>query len=218
MSLSQLISLGNNSAALLKNIIGSKLGSLFKPSPNHEYLFPSILSYSGFLILVCTAYKLYEKCYEGNEDKLEFAGTAVFDAHSADSDKGQKVLSGQNDMNSEQSAGGSEEHAGEEADEEGNDEEMDEELGEELGEDYGEQYGEPYEGEYGEMLDQRYGEDYGGEYGEEYDEEDGEEYSEENGEEYNEENSEEYNDEWVYPEDHQGGVQYQLKDEEVLVK
>ncbi|ANQ07265.1 Uncharacterized protein PCOAH_00015480 [Plasmodium coatneyi] len=193
MSLSQIISLGNSSAALLKDIIRSKLGSLFKPSPHYEYPLPSILSYSGFLILVCTAYKLYEKYYEGNEEKLELAGTAVFDVHTADWAKEQKAPSGQKDISSEQSASGGEEYAGEEADEEGNEEELDEELGEELEEDYGEAYGE----EYGEMIDQRYGEDYGGEYGEEYDEEDGEEY--------NDERVTQQDDEWEYPEDQHGG-------------
>ncbi|CAA9987637.1 conserved Plasmodium protein, unknown function [Plasmodium knowlesi strain H] len=214
MSLSQLISLGSSSASLLKDIIRSKLGSLFQPKPNHEYLLPSILSYSGFLILVCTAYKLYEKYYEGNEDKLELAGTTVFDMHPADWAKEQKDLSGQNDMSNEQNAGGNEDYAEEEVDEEENEEELDEELGEELDEDYGDAYGE----EYGEMIDQRYGENYGGEYGEEYDEEDGDEYNDEKIYGPDDEGVTQGDDEWLYPDDQQGGLDYQLNGEKIPVK
>eukprot|EP00366_Plasmodium_knowlesi_P001139 XP_002258636.1 hypothetical protein, conserved in Plasmodium species [Plasmodium knowlesi strain H] len=241
MSLSQLISLGSSSASLLKDIIRSKLGSLFQPKPNHEYLLPSILSYSGFLILVCTAYKLYEKIplrnymciyssehmdlpptssfhpckyYEGNEDKLELAGTTVFDMHPADWAKEQKDLSGQNDMSNEQNAGGNEDYAEEEVDEEENEEELDEELGEELDEDYGDAYGE----EYGEMIDQRYGENYGGEYGEEYDEEDGDEYNDEKIYGPDDEGVTQGDDEWLYPDDQQGGLDYQLNGEKIPVK
>ncbi|KJP86749.1 hypothetical protein AK88_03563 [Plasmodium fragile] len=209
MSLSQLISFGNSSAALLNNIIKSKLGSLFKPNPNQEYPLPSILSYSGCLILVCTAYKLYEKYYEGKEDKLELAGTTVFDSHTADWAMEQKVPYGQNDMSSDQSTAGGKEHAGEEADEDENEEDLDEELGDELGDYYEEQYGETYGGEYGEMVDQPYGEDYGGEYGDEYDEEYVEDYNDEGDEEFNDDTLSDgddegvihQDDEWVYPED-----------------
>ncbi|EUD64706.1 hypothetical protein C922_04962 [Plasmodium inui San Antonio 1] len=222
MSFNQLISLGKNSATLLNNI----LGSLFKPNPNLEYLLPSILSYSAFLILVCTAYKLYEKYYERSEDKVQFAGIAVFDADTADLAKGGKVLSGQDDLTSEKSAGGSEEYAGGEADEEEKEEKLDEELREELGEDYEEQYEQPYEGEYGEMIDQPYEEDYGGDYGEEYEEEDGEEYEGEDEEEYNDEKVSELEDEgvpehdyvWAQPQQQHAAVHYQLKDEKVPFK
>ncbi|GAW80423.1 hypothetical protein PGO_073380 [Plasmodium gonderi] len=214
MNLSQLISFGNNSAVALKDIVGSKIGLLCKPNPNQTHALPSIISYSGILILLCGAYKLCEKKKEKTVLPVQGNVNSVQNTNESLDQHEQNVQDAT--VGGEEGDGEGEDELGEgltEGIEEGLLGELGEGLGEELDEEYGEEIGEQFSDDLGEEYNEEYGDEYNEEYGGEYIEKYGDEY----GEEYGDDEVNQHDDE----EANQYGDEYEeyniLKDDQVTV-